>query len=122
MSKRSRKGYYVNGEFVAAEAEHETDERIGEDLDGPIAPSRTARKKASENVRRLADQLIAAPRTMLAGLPLPEILEDAIAEARRIKSFGARRRQAQLVAKIMRRLDEETLEGIRAALGAAGPD
>jgi ribosome-associated protein len=116
MSKRSRKGYYVNGELVAAE--QETDESIGEDLDGPIAPSRTARKKASENVRRLADQLIAAPRTMLAGVPLPEILEDAIAEARRLKSFGARRRQTQLVAKIMRRLDEETLEAIRKLMGS----
>jgi len=120
MSKRARRGYYVNGEYVAPD--QETDDTIGDDSDESLAPSRTARKKASENVRRLADQLIAAPTKRLAGLVLPESLEDAVAEARRIKSFGARRRQAQLVAKLMRKLDDETLATIRAAVGAAGTE
>lgn len=119
MSKRSRKGYYVNGEFVAAG--REGDQTVGDESLGPDAPSRTAQKKASHRLRDLGEQLIAAPKARLAGLALPEYLEDALDEARRMKSFGAKRRQTQLVGKLMRKLDDETLEAIRAALGTTGP-
>jgi ribosome-associated protein len=52
----------------------------------------------------------------IAALGLPERLEEAIAEARRLTSFGARRRQAQFIGKLMRQLDEESLAAIRKAL------
>jgi ribosome-associated protein len=47
---------------------------------------------------------------------LPEQLEDAVAEARRLTSFGAKRRQAQFIGKLMRKLDEESVAAIRKAL------
>jgi ribosome-associated protein len=118
MSRRSRKGYYVNGEFVSAGAGADRD--IVDESGDALAPSRTARKKASEHVRHLADLLVAAPKALLFSLSLPEEIDDAIAEARSIKSFGARRRQTQLVAKRMRQLDDEMLDAIRARLAAAG--
>ncbi len=52
----------------------------------------------------------------VAALELPERLEDAIAEAKRITSFGARRRQAQFIGKLMRRLEPESLAAIRKAV------
>ena len=37
-------------------------------------------------------------------------------EAKRLKSFGAKRRQAQYIGKILRKLDEEMLAAIRKAV------
>jgi len=117
MPRKQRSGYYVKGAFV--ESGSEADQKLRDELHDADAPSRTAKKRASERLQQLGEQLIAAREPLLAGLPLPESLADAIAEARSIKSFGAQRRQRQLVGKLMRRLDEETLAAIRAALGAA---
>jgi ribosome-associated protein len=118
MSKRERRGYYVKGVFVTSGSE--ADQTLRDELHDANAPSRSAQKKASNSLRDLGGQLIAAPKARLVGLPLPEPLEDAIAEARRIKSFGAKRRQTQLVGKLMRQLDDETLDAIRAALARPG--
>ena len=52
----------------------------------------------------------------LAALALPERLEEAIAEARRLTSFGAKRRQTLFIGKLMRKLDEEQVAAIREAL------
>ena len=54
----------------------------------------------------------------LAELALPERLQDAVAEAKRLKSFGAKRRQVQYIGKLMRKLDEEMLAAIRKAVRA----
>jgi len=118
VPKKQRGGYYARGVFV--ESGSETDQRLRDELHDADAPSRTAKKKASERLQQLGEQLIAAREPLLAGLPLPEVLADAIAEARSIKSFGAQRRQKQLVGKLMRQLDDATLAAIRAALAAAG--
>lgn len=117
MPKKSRMGYYVNGEFVAAGSE--TDRQLQAELHDEEAPSRTARKHASESLRDLGAELTAVSKSVLAALPLPDDLEDAILEAREITSFGARRRQIQLIGKLMRRLDAETVDAIRAALRIA---
>jgi len=79
-------------------------------------PSRTARKRASEALQKLGEQLVTAKPAALAGLVLPERLEDAVQEAKAIRSFGARRRQLQYIGKLMRALDEETVEAIRRAM------
>ncbi|HEX9876269.1 MAG TPA: ribosome biogenesis factor YjgA [Gammaproteobacteria bacterium] len=118
MSKRSRRGNDVSGESFAAG--RGADQNIRDEIRDPSAPSRTAKKKASQSLRRLGEQLIAAPRGLLVGLQLPEQFEDAIVEARSITSMGARRRQTQFVGKLMRRLDDDTLEAIRAALALRG--
>jgi ribosome-associated protein len=55
----------------------------------------------------------------IASLALPATLEAAIAEAKRLTTFGAKRRQSQFIGKLMRRLDAETLAAVRSALGEA---
>ena len=118
MPKRPRKGYYVKGVFVAAGSD--ADQRLRAELHNPDAPSRSAQKKASKSLQLLGAELVAAPKAVLAGLPLPDQLRDAILEARSITSFGARRRQTQLVGKLMRGLDDDEVDAIRAALGLEG--
>ena len=114
MPKSRRRGYYVDGEWVAAGSE--TDQQLRNALHDPDAPSRSAKKRASEALQQLGERLVAAPAATLARLTLPEELRDAVAEARNIRSFGARRRQLQQIGKLMRRQDDETVEAIRAAL------
>jgi ribosome-associated protein len=103
MSRRSRKGYYVDGKFIKGLPEPPTD-------------SRTAKKKASERLQELGEQLIAARPSELAALPLPEPLKDAILDAKTFASAGAIRRQRQFIGKLMRTLDDETVAAIRTAL------
>jgi ribosome-associated protein len=52
----------------------------------------------------------------VAALALPERLEEAVAEGRRLTSFGAKRRQTQFIGKLMRKLDEESVAAVRRAL------
>jgi ribosome-associated protein len=81
--------------------------------------SRSARKRASDELQALGEQVAALPAGTIASLPLPERFADALAEAKRLKSFGARRRQAQYLGKLMRRLDPDALVAVRAAVAAA---
>jgi ribosome-associated protein len=79
-------------------------------------PSRTARKNTSEELQRLGEQLVLLRPARLAALTLPERLQEALAEAKRLTNFGAQRRQGQYIGKLMRQLDPESLEAIRKAL------
>lgn len=81
-------------------------------------PSRSARKRASEALQTLGEALVELPDSKLRALPLPESLYDAIVDARRLPTFGAQRRQAQLIGKLMRRLDEDAVEAAREAVNA----
>jgi ribosome-associated protein len=85
----------------------------GAELEGP---SRSARKRASHELKGLGVALTGLSAQRLVALRLPEPLHDVIVEARRLTSFGAQRRQAQYIGKLMRRLDEETLAAVRAAV------
>jgi ribosome-associated protein len=89
------------------------------DIDEPEAddgPSRTQRKNASLELTQLGEQMVGLRAERLAELALPERLQDAIVEAKRLKSFGAKRRQAQYIGKILRKLDDEMLAAIRKAV------
>lgn len=114
MSRKSRKGYYVEGEFVAAGSELDRQFRV--DLKGTEEPSRTELKNASETLQKLGEQLLTIRPDLFDGLPLPEKLRDAILEARRITNFEARRRQKQFIGKLMHRLNGEALKAVEAAL------
>jgi ribosome-associated protein len=90
-----------------------------DDIDEPEAddgPSRTQRKNASLELTQLGEQMVDLRTERLAELALPEQLQDAIVEAKRLKSFGAKRRQAQYIGKILRKLDDEMLAAIRKAV------
>ena len=114
MARKPRKGYYVNGEFVAAGSE--LDQRLRSELKGSDAPSRTEVKNASHELQELGEGLLSLPAELLAGLPLDEKLRDSIQEARRLTNFEAQRRQRQFIGKLMRQAEPETLEAIAAAL------
>ena len=77
---------------------------------------RSARKRASHELTRLGEELVTLRVEQLAALALPEQLEEAVADARRLTSFGAKRRQTQFIGKLMRKLDEASVAAIRKAL------
>ena len=70
-------------------------------------PSKTRRKQASHDLQALGEALLELPDEQVARLGLSESLVDAIAAARRIKAHEARRRQMQLIGKLMRLNDVE---------------
>ena len=88
-----------------------------EDLpdDGPERPSKSARKRAAHAAQDLGEELIRLRDLELDALGLPELLSEAIREARRIKSRAGGARQRQYIGKLMREID---LEPIRATLAA----
>jgi ribosome-associated protein len=78
-------------------------------------PSKSARKRASDDLQALGEALIDLPQSELDALPLPEQLLDAVLLARRIKAHGGLYRQKQYIGKLMRKIDAEP---IRAAMNA----
>lgn len=115
MSRKPKKGYFVRGQFVAEGSE--LDLQLKAELKGTDV-SRTDLKKESAELQKLGESLVTLRADLLAGLRLSEKLLDALAEAGRITNFEGKRRQMQFVGKLMRGLDETTLEAIREALAA----
>ena len=70
-------------------------------------PSKTRRKQESHDLQSLGEALLELPDDHLAALGLGESLVEAIRAGRRIKSHEARRRQMQLIGKLMRTADVE---------------
>jgi ribosome-associated protein len=93
-----------------------TDAAEPDDVEPTEGRGRSARKRASHELTKLGEDLVTLRQERRATLALPEQLEEAIVEARRLKSFGAQRRQAQFIGKLMRKLDEESIAAIRKAL------
>jgi len=81
-----------------------------------LAPSRSQKKREAEAVLDLAEQLVALTAQQLGKLSLPDPVLDAIRDTQRIHSHGARKRQLHYLAKLMRREDDEFLDGLRATL------
>jgi ribosome-associated protein len=67
--------------------------------------SKTKRKAAVEALQDLGEKLVTLPRDKLEKLDLPENLDGAIKEAKRITSNGALRRQMQYIGRLMREID-----------------
>ena len=80
-----------------------------ENLERLTRPSKTRRKEASHELQSLGAALVELSDDRLAGLGLAEPLLDAIHAFRRIRSHEARRRQMQLIGKLMRSADVEPL-------------
>lgn len=76
------------------------------DPDEPL--SKTQLKAEADALQDLGVKLIALPKDKLAKLNLPERLDDAIREAKRLTANGAIRRQKQHIGSLMR--DIETAE------------
>ncbi|WER44996.1 ribosome biogenesis factor YjgA [Cupriavidus sp. WKF15] len=84
------------------------------DMDEP--KSKSQKKRDMTALQAVGAELEALPKDRLARVPMPEALADAIHEARRITSHEGKRRQMQFVGKIMRGLEDDEVEAIRAAL------
>ena len=115
MSRKAKKGYFVSGKFVTEGSE--LDLELKRELKGSDTPSRTDRKRESDEQQKLGEDLLTLRAELMARLALPDKLTDAIAEAKRITNFEGKRRQLQFVGKLMRKLDPEQLDAVRAALG-----
>ena len=87
----------------------------------PTRPSKTRLKQQSQDLQVLGVAVTELSADRLAAIDMPENLRDAIEQFRRTKSFEGRRRQMQLVGKLMRSADEDALrEAVAAAkLGSA---
>ena len=68
-------------------------------------PSKTQRKQEMHALQTIGEQLVALDIKQLNELDLPEILMDALLEAKQIQKHGARRRQMQYIGKLMRKID-----------------
>lgn len=76
-------------------------------IDEPI--SKSQKKRDADTLQQIGVQLIELSPAKLDTLPLTDNLRRAIIEARAIKSHGAKRRQAQLIGKLMRSADHEAI-------------
>ena len=113
MSRKPKKGYYVKGHFVAEGSELDLELRA-EQTGGE--PSKTELKRESTELQKLGEDLLGLRAELFERLALPEALVSALDDLRRITNFEGRRRQMQYVGKLMRGLEPEVLEAIRAAL------
>lgn len=113
MSRKPKKGYYVRGEFVAEGSE--LDLQLQAERTGGV-PSRTELKRESAELQKLGEDLLTLRRDLYERLALPENLDAALDDVRKITNFEGRRRQMQYIGKLMRGLEEETHDAIRAAL------
>jgi ribosome-associated protein len=114
LRAKSRRDHSVDGDSAAAG--NDADGQSGNELPDTETPSRTERKNASEQLQKVGEKLLTLRADLLAGLSLPDRLREAVLEAKRMTSFGAKRRQTRLIGKLMRQLDRETLEAVYAAL------
>ena len=114
MSRKPKKGYYVKGHFVAEGSE--LDLQLKAELKGTEEASKTDLKRESDALQKLGEELLTLRADLFERLALPEKLQEAIAEARRITNFEGRRRQMQYLGKLMRKLEEAEVAAIEAAL------
>ncbi len=70
-----------------------------------VAPSKTQRKQQMHALQDMGEQLVTFDLQQLNELELPEILLNAVLEAKQIQKHGAKRRQMQYIGKLMRKVD-----------------
>ncbi len=114
MSRKPKKGYFVKGQFVAEGSELDLELKLA--MKWGQATSKTDAKRESEELQELGEQLLTLRGDLFKPLPLPDKLAEALTDAKRITNFEGKRRQMQFIGKLMRQLDEETLQAVRHAL------
>ena len=114
MSRKPKKGYFVKGHFVAEGSELDQELKLA--MKWGQSTSKTDAKRESEELQTLGEDLLTLRGDLFKPLPLPDKLADALADAKRITNFEGKRRQMQFIGKLMRHLDEATLQAVRHAL------
>ena len=84
-----------------------------------LGPSKSQRKREMLELQQLGEQLAQLPRARIDVLDVPDTLRDALREHSGLRSFEARRRHAQYIGKLMRKVDAQPL---RQALADATGD
>jgi ribosome-associated protein len=77
--------------------------------DEDLGLSKSETKKAMERLQALGERLADLNASQLDKLPITERLRAALDEYKRLKAHEARRRQRQLIGKLMREEDEEAI-------------
>ena len=86
------------------------------DENGYDRPSKSQLKRDMHALQELGEALIALPKDALKRMPMPEKLDDAVRDARRITDHEGKRRQVQYVGRVMRSLLEDETAALRTAL------
>ncbi|WP_409265516.1 ribosome biogenesis factor YjgA [Massilia sp. BHUDP2] len=76
-------------------------------------PSKSEAKRQSNELQKLGEQLVEAPRDRVKRVEMPEDVKEAILTCQTITNHEGRRRALQFVGKKMRTLDEEEVELIK---------
>lgn len=87
--------------------------------DFPDRPSKSQRKREMHALQDMGVQLVDLSEERLARIEMPDNLREAVLEARRIKSHEGRRRQMQLVGKLMRYADPAPIQAALEAINGA---
>jgi len=80
-----------------------------EDFQEYAGPSKSQRKREANALQGLGKQLVDLSKDRLEKMDLPDALRAEVLEAKRITSHGAIRRQMQLIGKLMREVDAESI-------------
>ncbi|MGH1472421.1 MAG: ribosome biogenesis factor YjgA [Cellvibrionaceae bacterium] len=78
--------------------------------DEEVLISKSQLKREMEDLQKLGKQLIDLNETQRKTFSLPEELEDAILEHKRITKNEAKRRQMQFIGKLMRKANHEAIQ------------
>jgi len=78
-------------------------------LQEPLPVSKSQRRRDALEVKSLAQELINLDQARLGRVPLDDSVRAAVMEARGMRANGARKRQMQFVAKLLRREDLEPI-------------
>lgn len=76
-------------------------------------PSKSEAKRQSNELQKLGEQLVEAPRDRVKRVEMPEDVKEAILTCQSITNHEGRRRALQFVGKKMRTLDEEEVAVIQ---------
>jgi ribosome-associated protein len=79
-------------------------------MDDELTPSKTQRKKSMHALQDLGERLSQLSTDRIRKLKLPETLEEALILSKSITQHGALRRQHQLIGKLMRQVEVETVQ------------
>ena len=104
----------MRGEFVAEGSERDLE--LKAELKGTDDQSRTDLKRESTELQKLGEALLTLRIDLLERLELTDKFKDAIADAKRITNFEGKRRQMQYIGKLMRLLEPQVVETVRAAM------
>lgn len=72
--------------------------------------SKTRRKKAMHALQEIGEQLVELDSKLIAEFDLPEVLVNAIREAKQLTKHEAKRRQMQYIGKLMRNIDAAPIQ------------